>query len=278
MKTAVCQFTATPDIEANLDTCAKLIAQAAQAGARLAVLPEAVMFFDPDKTAGPGPHGQSLDGAFVTELGNRARKAGVAVVAGVYEPSDDGRDYNTLVAISASGELLGTYRKIHLYDAFGYRESDKVRAGDIGQPLIFQVDGVTIGALTCYDLRFPEAFRWLAEAGAEAIVLPAAWAVGPMKEDHWLTLAKARAIENTVYLAAAGQTGPDSCGQSSIIDPMGVVLASAGEVPGSIATADILTERVAHVRTTNPSLSNRRFTVAPATQASRLPSYAEATA
>jgi predicted amidohydrolase len=176
-------------------------------------------------------------------------------------PGDPG-DYNTLLAVSATGDVLGSYRKIHLYDAFGYRESDDYLPGDIGQPLIFTVEDVTVGALTCYDLRFPEAFRWLTDAGTDLVAVPSAWIVGPAKEHHWGTLVAARAIENTIYLAAADQTGPASCGQSIIVDPMGTVIAGAGERPG-LAVADIDPQRIAEVRTTNPSLANRRFTVAP---------------
>lgn len=262
LQAAVCQFAATTDIAENTASCVDLIERAAQAGAELAVLPEAAMFFDPGRTV-PGTHGQPTDGPFVQHIADAAAKAGIAVVVGMSESIDDpDRDSNTVVALSATGDLLGAYRKIHLYDAFGFKESDNVRPADIDRPLVFEVGGVRVGVATCYDLRFPEMFRWLVDAGADLIALPAAWAVGPAKEHHWSTLITARAIENTVYLAASGQTGPTSCGQSVVVDSMGTVVAGAGERPG-LAVAPVSVERIAQVRGTNPSLANRRFTVVP---------------
>lgn len=264
MKTAVCQFTATNDGAQNLRTCIELVVEAAEAGAHLAVLPEASMYFDPTSESAAGSHGESIDGPFVRAIAQAAQSAKITVVVGMTESLiDDARDSNTLVALSPQGDLLGVYRKLHLYDAFGYRESEQIRPGEVEQqPLVFEVGGMRVGALTCYDLRFPEAFRWVVDAGAEVIALPAAWAPGPLKEDHWTTLLKARAIENTVYVAAAGQTGPTSCGQSAIVDPMGVVLCSAGERLGS-AFASLTSERIASVRKINPSLGNRRFGTVP---------------
>lgn len=274
MRVAVCQFAAGTDVAANLEQCVQLIDRAAAAGADLAVLPELAMFFDPRSAAGSGAHGQALDGPFATGIAAAAAAAGVAVVAGMRERAGDapapgpeeGRDHNTLIAVSAAGDLLGTYRKIHLYDAFGFRESDRFRAGAIGAPLVFRVAGVVVGAATCYDLRFPEMFRWLGDAsplGApDLVVLPAAWVAGPAKERHWSVLLAARAVENTAYVAGAGQTGPVCCGGSQVVDPTGAVLAGAGAEPG-IAVADVDTDLVRAVRATNPSLANRRMRVVP---------------
>ena len=158
-----------------------------------------------------------------------------------------------MVAVSPDGDLLGCYRKIHVYDAFGVRESDTIRPGDIAAPLLFTVGDVTVGALTCYDLRFPEVFRWITDAGAELVALPAAWATGPGKDHHWQTLIHAQALENTIYVAAADQTGPMSCAMSMIVDPMSVRIADAGEQPG-LVTATVTRERIAQVRAVNPSL------------------------
>ena len=274
MRIAVCQFAAGTDVAENTRTCVALIGRAAEQGADLAGLPEASMYFDPKHTDGPGPHGQRLDGPFAAAIADAASSGGIAVLAGMLEtavgdtagdtdaPDGAARDFNTLIAISARGERIGQYRKIHLYDAFGFRESNLYLAGAIEAPLLFDVAGVTVGALTCYDLRFPEAFRWVVDAGADVVALPAAWIAGPAKEQHWATLLAARAIENTVYVAGAGQTGPVCCGQSMIVDPAGAVVAGAGAAPG-IAIADIDPQRVAAVRATNPSLANRRFTVMP---------------
>ncbi len=118
----------------------------------------------------------------------------------------------------------------------------------------------TFGVLTCYDLRFPELARALADRGADALLVPAAWVQGPLKEDHWMTLARARAIENTSYLLGSCQVSSMYSGRSLIVDPLGVVVASLGEQPG-VAVAEIGAERVAAVRARLPSLQHRRFTV-----------------
>lgn len=276
MKLAVCQFAADADVAANTDRCVTAIRDAAASGADLAVLPEVAMYFDPRHDRSPGPHGQALDGPFAQAIAQGAAAAGIAVVVGMLErvgggengdgrsegDDDGGRDYNTVLALNASGQRLGTYRKIHLYDAFGFRESDIYLPGPIDRPVTFDINGVTVGVLTCYDLRFPEPFRWLVDAGAQVVALPAAWIAGPAKEHHWQTLLAARAIENTVYLAGADQSGPVSCGQSRIVDPMGTVLAGVGERPG-VAVAEIDPSRIDAVRVSNPSLANRRFDVAP---------------
>src|SRR5207302_8520882 len=176
------------------------------------------------------PVAEPLDGPFVTALGDGARRHGIAVVAGVFEPAPgpDGRVLNTVVALGRDGAQLGAYRKIHLYDAFGYRESDRIRPGD-GETLLFALDGVTFGVETCYDVRFPELTRHLAARGAEVVLLPAAWVPGPLKEAHWEVLVRARAIESTVYVAAAGLAAPRFTGSSLLADPMGVAVVRAGE-------------------------------------------------
>ncbi len=265
MRVAVCQFAAGTDVTANTLQCEQLIGDAGAAGAHLAVLPEASMYFDAKHSGGPGPHGQALDGPFVSAIGAAAARAGIAVLVGMLERADDAdetRDYNTLLALNNDGTRLGSYRKIHLYDAFGYRESDDYLSGEIEQPLTFTIGEITVGALTCYDLRFPEAFRWVVDAGADLVALPSAWIVGPAKEHHWRSLVTARAIENTVYVAAADQIGPVSCGQSIVVDPMGTIIAGAGESMG-IAVAEVTPARIAAVRERNPSLANRRFAVTP---------------
>ena len=140
------------------------------------------------------------------------------VVAGMFETSPDpDRPWNTLVL---RGTVPAAYRKIHLYDSFGYRESDRVRAGE-PEPVVVEVGGFRVGLMTCYDLRFPELGRLLADAGAEVLVVPAAWVAGARKVEHWRTLARARAIENTAYVVAVGQPGPRYSGHSLVVDPLG---------------------------------------------------------
>ena len=260
VKVSVAQFGATVDKAENLAEVVRLIEEAATSGAELVVLPENSMYSNPDVDADTSSEREPLDGPFVTAVAAAAKEHNIAVVVGMTEVLE-GTDKasNTVVAIGSAGEQLGVYRKVHLYDAFGYKESNRVRPAGF-EPLTFKLEDLTFGVMTCYDVRFPEIARALVDTGADVLVLPAAWAAGPAKEDHWTTLSRARAIENTAYAMVAGQSGPHCTGQSMVIDPMGVVVASAGEAPGVAVTA-ISSERVEAVRLKNPSLANRRFGV-----------------
>jgi predicted amidohydrolase len=162
------------------------------------------------------------------------------------------------VAFSREGQLVATYRKLHLYDAFGERESDWVVAGEIENPEVFGWSGFTVGLQTCYDIRFPEVTRRIVDAGADLVLLPAEWVRGPLKEHHWRTLVTARALENTIYIAAADHAPPIGAGNSMVVDPMGVELVTIGESSG-VAIAWVSPERIAAVRAVNPALSLRRF-------------------
>ncbi|SEO85387.1 carbon-nitrogen hydrolase family protein [Amycolatopsis saalfeldensis] len=258
---AVAQFAPTDDKPANLAEVTRLVDEAAGRGARLVLLPEYTMFTVPAMDRRFVDSAEDLDGAFVTGLRDLAKDRGVAVVAGMNEALPGrSRISNTLVAAGPDGAIAALYRKIHLYDAFGFRESDVVEAGEITAPETFEVDGLTFGLQTCYDLRFPEVTRRLADAGAQVVLLPAEWVPGPLKEYHWSTLVRARAIENTVYVAAADQAAPTGSGTSLVVDPMGVVVASLGEQTGT-AVADVTAARIAEVRAKNPALELRRFTV-----------------
>ena len=155
------------------------------------------------------------------------------------------------------GGAAAAYRKIHLYDSFGYRESDRVTAGPL-TPTVVDLAGFRVGLMTCYDLRFPELARALVNAGAEVIVVPAAWVAGPRKVDHWTTLVRARAIENTAYVVAVGQPGPRYSGHSLVVDPWGEVVAEAGAEEETL-TATLTRDRLDEARHTNPSLLNRRL-------------------
>lgn len=202
------------------------------------------------------PYAQTLDGPFGTEVARIAADRGATVIAGMFETAADGdRPLNTLVV---RGVANAEYRKIHLYDSFGHRESDSVQHGPI-TPTVVDVNGLPVGLMTCYDLRFPEMARALVERGAELIVVPAAWTAGTDKVTHWETLLRARAIENTVYVAGVGQPAPRYSGHSMVVDPAGHVLAEAGP-DAAIVTGTIDRERLEEVRAINPSLANRRFT------------------
>lgn len=256
---AVCQMQATGDPAANLSTIERLVQRARAQGARLAVLPEAALL--PITSDAPALASYAAQAAEThAALSEIAARADIAVLAGSFQSSEDpAKVFNVLVGYRRDGTPLGSYRKIHLYDAFGVKESDRFAPGPVA-PLTFELGGFTLGVLTCYDLRFPELARLLVDAGADALLIPAAWVAGPLKEDHWKVLLRARAIENTVYVVAAGQCGNGCVGLSAVIDPLGVELAGLAEAEG-VATAEMARERLQDVRRRLPSLANRRIAV-----------------
>jgi deaminated glutathione amidase len=255
MKIALGQLGAGPVKQQNLERIGSVAAEAAGRGADLTLFPEAVMV-GVEPSVSLAPFAEPLDGPFVAALQRLAARHRMVIVAGVFEPAGKDRVFNTVVAVAGDGTTIGSYRKMHLYDAFGYRESDRIASGD-GRTLVFEHEGLRLGAMTCYEVRFPEVARRLAQQGADVVLLPAAWVRGPLKEMHWETLARARAIENTVYVAAAGQVSANLAGLSAIYDPMGVAIVSAGEVEGCVV-GDVSHERLEEVRRLNPSMSLRR--------------------
>ena len=264
MRIALSQITAAPEPARNLATVRDQALRAARAGARVVVLPEATMacFGTP-----LGPLAEPLDGPWATGVRGIAQEAGLVVVAGMFTPAADGRVTNTLVATGPGVEA--SYDKIHLYDAFGFAESDTVAPGS--DVVTIDVDGVRIGLATCYDVRFPELFRAHADAGAVLSLLPASWGAGPGKREQWELLTRARALDATVWLAAVDQadpaasTGappttaaPTGIGHSALVGPDGSVRARLGAEPG-LLTADVDVEEVAAVRRKVSVLANRRM-------------------
>ena len=259
----VAQFVPGTDRDANIATMLGLAAEASGRGATLVVFPEYSSYFNATMGQDSVDAAEELDGPFFAGLADIAGELGICVVSGMLEKTtDSARFSNTLVAVSPGGDLLATYRKLHLYDAFGHTESDWVVPGEISEPETFLWGGFTVGMQTCYDIRFPEVTRRLVGAGADLVLVPSEWVRGPLKEYHWRTLVTARAIENTIYIAAADHAPPIGVGNSMIVDPMGVELATIGETT-DVAVAMIGQTRIAEVRKTNPSLALRRFGVAP---------------
>jgi len=261
MRVALGQLPISPDPAVNLGRVAEALTDAGRRGADLAVFPEATQArFGSDLRSIAEP----LNGTFGTGLAEAARSTGVALVAGVFEPAPDGRVYNTAVAYDGAGTLVAAYRKIHLFDSLGERESAMVAPGS--EPVVIDLAGIRTGIMTCYDVRFPELARALVAGGAELIVIPAAWAAGLFKEEHWVTLVRARAIENTVWVAAACQVpdasapptrAPTGIGRSLLVDPMGVVRTDLGPFAG-VGVADLDTTLTKQVRSMLPSLEHRR--------------------
>ena len=257
MRVAVVQLAADVDSASNREAISRQLAElGAEDGLDLVVLPEAAMhdFGSPDLDL--APVAEPLDGPFVTMIAAEAVRLGATIVAGMFERTD-GLPFNTLVVVGPDGALRTTYRKIHLYDSFGYKESERLLPGEL-EPVVVDVAGRPVGLMTCYDLRFPELARELVDAGAEIIVIPAAWVAGDHKLDHWRTLLRARAIENTVHVVAAAQGGDRYTGHSLVADPWGSIVVEA-DSHSQIIQADVAADDVARAREVNPSLANRRL-------------------
>ena len=252
LRVALVQHASGLDPEANR----RLLSELTPDGADLVVFPEAFARDFGEAGSDVSAYAEPADGAFAAEVGRVAAARGATVVAGMFETSDDpGRPFNTLLV---RGAVEAAYRKVHLYDSFGYRESDRLTPGPTGPAVVVGLGGFRVGLMTCYDLRFPEMARGLVDAGADLLVVPSAWVAGERKVDHWHTLVRARAIENTVFVAAAGQPGPRYTGHSMVVDPLGDVLAEAGADP-AVVTATLRRDDLVAARKTNPSLANRRL-------------------
>lgn len=259
MRIALCQLVSSPRKAENLDAAVQAIREAKRRGADLALLPEVFMaFLHPKDPTAAAEWAEPVDGPFVSTLGTEARAQHLYVACGLWEtaPGDRERAFNTTVLLGPDGRLLLSYRKTHLYDAFAFRESDRVVPGH-EPPEVVRTPLGTLGLLVCYELRFPELARRAALAGADVLLIPSAWIAGPLKEQHWATLVAARAIENTMFVAAANQTGNISIGRSMLVDPMGVPVVEGGEEAGVI-TGDVDLDRVGRVREKLPVLRQRR--------------------
>ncbi|GAA3707163.1 carbon-nitrogen hydrolase family protein [Streptomyces tremellae] len=266
MRISLCQLRSGPDPEDNLEAAVAAVRRAAEDGAALAVLPEAAMA----RFGVPlGPVAQPLTGPWAGGLRAVAAETGVTVVAGMFTPAADGRVANTLLVAAPGGGDGDSYDKIHLYDAFGYRESDTVAPG--GRLVTVDVAGVRVGLATCYDVRFPELFRAHADAGAVLSLLPASWGAGPGKAEQWELLVRARALDATVWLAAVDQAlpapgadpeeptaAPNGVGRSLLVAPDGSVRARLGGDP-DVRTFDVDPAEADRVRASIPVLANRRL-------------------
>jgi deaminated glutathione amidase len=263
MRAAAVQLNSTDDKDRNLEVAERLVSAAAEDGAELVALPEKWnVLGSPDALhAGAEP----IDGPTVSAARGWARELGVHLVAGSFAERvpDHEKLFNTSLLIDPDGEIEAAYRKIHMFDVdiggVAYRESAHEEPGS--EIVIGRVGDVPVGLTVCYDVRFPELYRILAVRGARVIVVPAAFTLHTGK-DHWEVLLRARAIENQVFVVAPGQIGEapphyHSYGRSMILDPWGVVLATAPDEECFVA-ADLDFALQDRVRATLPSLANRR--------------------
>ncbi|HXN89977.1 MAG TPA: carbon-nitrogen hydrolase family protein [Candidatus Sulfotelmatobacter sp.] len=257
MKVAVGQFASSADKTSNIERISALTLEAVKAGARLVVFPEGAMHTFGALTDDLAPAAEPLDGRFVDNLTRLTDRLGVTVVAGMFEAiPDDHRIYNTAVVVAPRDGLVARHRKRYLYDAFSEKESDRMVAGSDDLPIV-EIDGFMTAVAICYELRFPAFIQDAADRGAELLALPAAWVAGPLKEDHWLVTVRSRAIENTMYVAAAAMTGVGYCARSMVVDPLGVVLSGLAEAEG-VTIAEISKERLAQASAKLPLVAQRR--------------------
>jgi deaminated glutathione amidase len=262
VRAAAVQLQSTSDRDRNLAAADRLTRAAAAAGAQLVVLPEKwPALGDPEDTPS---FAQPLDGPAMTWASGVARELGIDLVAGSFTADDGDARHNTSIHFGPDGGARATYRKIHMFDVeVGgrvYKESAHEAPGE-DVVLSETADGAGLGLTVCYDLRFPELYRILAVKGAQILVVPAAFTLATTRE-HWEILLRARAIEDQCYVVAANQYGEHapgirSGGRSMIVDPWGVVLATAPDAETFI-TAELDLERQAEIRRTVPSLANRR--------------------
>jgi predicted amidohydrolase len=255
IRVACVQMTSRADKAANLDTAERFVAQAAATGADVVVLPEkwngigdAAFYHSTAEPLEGGESVRAMSGGSIVELREGREKRS-----------------NTSLVFDSKGEIVATYRKIHLFDVevggVVYRESESEEPGD--EAVVVEVEDWKLGLTVCYDVRFPELYRILALEGAELVTVPAHFTT-PTGKDHWHVLLRARAIENQLYVAAAAQIGETlpgkpAYGRSLIVDPWGLVLAQAPDEE-TVISAELDRAHLEDIRTKLPSLANRQAT------------------
>ncbi len=271
---AIVQMRSSEDKRENLKLSLDFVKEAARKKASLICFPEFQMAFSPRNQSVKKltKIAETIDESnFILALGESARRNRINIIATIYEKNTknnssrssinqyDNRVYDTAVIISSNGAICSVYRKLHMYDALGFRESAKMIAGNaIEKPV--KTSAGNLGLMICYDVRFPEVSRILAINGADILAVPSAWVHGIMKEEHWQTILKARAIENGSYVAAPDQVGHIFSGRSMVVDPFGIVILDMGNREG-MEVIEIDKSRIQKARESLPLLKNRRTDV-----------------
>jgi predicted amidohydrolase len=266
-RAAAVQMNSQTDLESNLDQAYTLIKKSSEKGARVTGLPENFAFFG--GLSKRINHADEIAERVPSFLAEAAKEFDMYLIGGSFPipTSSSDKVYNHTTMYGPEGEELASYNKIHLFDANlsdeeSYRESDYIEPGTL-EPVVYKNNIIGNWGLTvCYDMRFPELFRQLIEQDAEILSIPSAFTY-TTGQDHWKSLLRSRAIENTSYVFAPAQTGAHgknrkTWGHAMIIDPWGRILADAGQEPG-IALAEIDPEKIQEVRRKIPSLQHRRF-------------------
>lgn len=250
---------ADSDKKKNLKKILRYISQAASRGSELCAFPEFMMCYIPSSQSSKdlATIAEKIGGEFVSAISKTAKSNSIQVVGTIFEKSPKpNRVYDTSFLIGKNGKIISTYRKIHLYDALGFKESKKLyRGSSITKPV--KTSAGKIGLMICYDLRFPEMSRILSSSGSQILIVPSAWVKGKMKEEHWLAINKTRAIENGCYVISPDQIGNIYCGRSLVVDPFGKILLDMKKREG-IGIVDVSLDQVKQVRKVLPLLRNRR--------------------
>lgn len=283
MRIAAAQILSGRDPQDNLRLVRERVAEAAAHGARIVVFPEATM-----RAFGAGrldEIAEPLDGPWATAVAEIAREHGIVVVVGMFTPGQGGRVRNTLLVTGPAddapgeGDLHLGYDKIHLFDAFGFAESDTVEPGDTTH--VITVDGMGIGLSVCYDIRFPGQYRRLAADGARVTLCSASWGSGPGKVDQWRLLARARALDATTFLLAVDQADPDvegvevkkgaptGVGHSLLVGPDGSVREEIAAQGSGLLVVEVDDDEVSRIRKAVPVLANGRVTEESAAEVGR---------
>ena len=256
------QLQSSTDKAKNLLAAKEFLNQAKSEGASLVAFPEFLMAFSPSNQSAEElcEVAETATGPFTSALRESAKRARINVLATIYERCDlPNRVYGTALWIDGGGNIAAVYRKLHLYDALGFKESEKfVAGGDVTVPV--QTDVENIGMMICYDLRFPELSRLLTLMGADVLVAPSGWVQGEMKVEHWQTMVRARALENGCYVIAPDQIGNVYIGHSMVVDPFGRIIAEMDEREG-LEVVELDPKIVSDVREKLPLLKNRRAEV-----------------
>jgi predicted amidohydrolase len=261
VRVAAVQLNSTGDKARNLAAAERLVRAAAAGGADLVALPEKWNLLASGEEIAAGA--EDLDGPSLAAARSWARELGIHLLAGSIAEHGEEKVFNTSVLIGRDGADLAVYRKIHMFDVEAggveYRESEYEEAGS--EIVSAPVDGLELGLSVCYDLRFPELYRILAVRGARLIAVPSAFTAATGR-DHWEVLLRARAIENQVFVIAPDQVGEapphySSHGHSAIVDPWGVVLATAPDEECFVA-AELDLSAQERIRERLPSLAARR--------------------
>lgn len=259
---ALAQITSATEKAKNLKLAQDLIREAKSKGARAIAFPEFLMAYSPSSQSAEElvRVAESAEGPFTRTLCEAASNNHIDVLATIYEISNvPHRVYDTAIWINGNGKPVAVYRKLHLYDALGFKESDKFLAGDeVTAPV--KSDVGQCGIMICYDLRFPELARILTLMGANVLLAPSGWVQGEKKIEHWHTMVRARALENGCYVIAPDQVGNIYIGHSLVVDPFGNIVVDMKEDEG-LSLVELDLTLVAETREKLPLLKNRRVDV-----------------